>query len=427
MGRQSRNADGPLLDNTIETADARPPLSRDELGGVLRTAMRAGQIMLENGANTARVEETIHHLGTALGAQWLDIYVTPAGIIASAVSHGEHRTITQRVVKSGIDLSRVAAVIDVSRQAEAGRLGRDEARASLDRIAAQPRQYGGWLTTLAVAVACACFAGLFGGGPIEAGVALLAAGVAQVARDWLARANLSRLLSVGVVAAIAAGLALILADLLGAPAPALAVLSAVLLLVPGVLMVSSVADLFRGDTISGLARAANAFLSLGAISTGIWTVLLISGAQLELALAGPPGLWVAMGLSLVATAGFAALFDVPRRALLASALVGALAYGARQVSIDLGAPPEAAIFLAGVAIGVLGEGLARIFRQPTALFTIPGFIPLVPGVAAFGTLIEFVAGGYTAGTASLVRTALLTAALAAGLGAVNALARVRRR
>ncbi|HEX5692666.1 MAG TPA: threonine/serine exporter family protein, partial [Roseiflexaceae bacterium] len=76
--------------------------------------------------------------------------------------------------------------------------------------------------------------------------------------------------------------------------------------------------------------------------------------------------------------------------------------------------------------GVLGEICARLFKQPTALFTIPGFIPLVPGSAAFRTLLEFVAADYTAGTASFVRTALLTAALAAGLGTVNALARIHR-
>jgi uncharacterized membrane protein YjjP (DUF1212 family) len=389
--------------------------------------MRAGQLMLENGANTARVEETVFRLGAALGAQSLDVYVTPGGIIASATSYGEHRTITQRVVRSGIDLSRVAAVLNVSRQAEAGRLGRAGADDSLERIAAQPRVYGRWLTAVAVAIGCACFAGLFGAGAYEMAAVLLASGVAQLARDWLAQINLSRLLAVGIVATLASGLALVLAPLLGAPNPALAVLSSVLLLVPGVLMVSSVADLFRGDIISGQARATSAFLALGAISAGIWTVLLVSGARLDLATAEPPGMLASAGLALVATAGFAVLFDVPRRELLIAALVGALAYGARDLARGYGIPAEAAIFLAGLAIGALGEGLARVFRQPTALFTIPGFIPLVPGAAAFRTLLEFVDGDYATGTASFVRTALLTLALAAGLGTVNALARVRRR
>jgi len=35
--------------------DIRPPLSRDDLGDVLKIAMRAGQLMLENGANTVHL------------------------------------------------------------------------------------------------------------------------------------------------------------------------------------------------------------------------------------------------------------------------------------------------------------------------------------------------------------------------------------
>ena len=405
----------------------RPPLSRDDLGDVLRIAMRAGQLMLENGANTARVEETIHHIGTALGAQGLDVYVTPSGIIASATSHGEHRTLTQRVVKSGIDLSRFAAVLELSRRATAGELGRPEARAELERIAVQPRVYTHWLTVLAVAAACMCFAALFGAGPIEALATFVAAGVAQQMRAWLAPINLSRLLGTGIVAALAAGLALTLANLLGSTAPGTAVLGAVLLLVPGVLMVSSVSDLFRGDTISGIARATSAFLLLGAISTGIWTVLLVDGAGMDLGPTSPPPALAAIGLALVATAGFAILFDVPRHVLLVSAIVGMLAYGARLAALTFGWPPEPAIFLAGVVIGLLAELLARGYRAPTSLFTIPGFITLVPGAAAFRTLLAFVNADYTTGTAGLVRTALLTTALAAGLGTVSALARVRQK
>jgi uncharacterized membrane protein YjjP (DUF1212 family) len=411
----------------VAKVDIRPALSRDDLGDVLRIAMRAGQLMLENGANTARVEETIHHIGTALGAQGLEVYVTPSGIIASATSHGEHRTLTQRVFKSAIDLSRFAAVLELSRRAAAGELSRPDVRAELERIAVQPRVYGQWTTVLAVAAACTCFAALFGAGPIEALAVFVSAGVAQQVCAWLAPINLSRLLATGIVAALAAGLALALANLLGAAAPGIAVLGSVLLLVPGVLMVSSVSDLFRGDTISGIARATSAFLLLGAISTGIWTVLLIDGAGMDLAPTLAPPALAAIGLALLATAGFAILFDVPRPVLLVSAIVGTLAYGARLAVLALGWPPEPAIFLAGVVIGLLAELLARGFRAPTSLFTIPGFITLVPGAAAFRTLLAFVNADYPTGTAGLVRTALLTTALAAGLGTVSALARVRQK
>src|SRR4051794_2916259 len=129
---------------------ARPPLSRAELRDVLNTALRAGQILLENGTNTARIEETVRHIGTGLGAEWMEIYVTPQAILATAVSHSEPRTRILRVTGSGVDLSRMDAVIDISRRIDRGELTIEGALAALDIVARQPRRYGVETTALAV-------------------------------------------------------------------------------------------------------------------------------------------------------------------------------------------------------------------------------------------------------------------------------------
>lgn len=403
----------------------RPALSREELRDVLQIALRAGQLMLEHGANTARVEETVHRLGTALGAEWLEIYVTPSGIIATTISHGEHRTRIQRVVGGGIDLNRIAAVIDVSRQATAGRLDRDGARAALERIAVQPRLYNTPLTVLAVALGCAAFAGLFGGGWLELGATALTAGLAHLLRHRLMHLKLNRVMITWIVAIVIAGLGMLLAWLIGAE-PALVVLSAELMLVPGALMVSSASDLLRGDTIPGMARATAALLTLTAIGAGIWVALLVSGTQIALAPAQPPQVPAVAGLAFLATSGFAMLFDVPRRALLFCALIGAAAYTARLTLLELGVPPEAAIFLGGAVVGGMALLLAYRVHLPTSIFAIPGFITMVPGSLAFNAVVSFVNGDYTGGFASLVRAILLTTALAAGVGIFNAQARVLR-
>jgi uncharacterized membrane protein YjjP (DUF1212 family) len=399
-------------------APQRPPLSREELRDVLQIALRAGQLMLEHGANTARVEETIHRLGTALGAEWLEIYVTPSGIIATAVSHGEHRTRIQRVVNSGIDLNRIAAVIDVSRQAAAGQLDREGARAALERIAAQPRLYNVPLTILAVALGCAAFSGLFGGGWLELGATALTAGLAHALRHRLAHTKLNRVMITLLVATVIAGLGMLIARLAGAE-PALVVLSAELMLVPGALMVSSVSDLLRGDTIPGMARGAAALLTLTAIGAGIWVALLLSGAQMALAPAQPPPVPAASVLALLATTGFAVLFDVPRRALPLCALIGGLAYAARLTLLQVGVPAEAAIFLGGAVVGGLSLLLAYRVHLPTSIFAIPGFIAMVPGSLAFNAIVSFAGDDYAGGLASLVRAIMLTTALAAGVGVFN--------
>ena len=61
------------------------------------------------------------------------------------------------------------------------------------------------------------------------------------------------------------------------------------------------------------------------------------------------------------------------------------------------------------------------------MFTIAGFIPLIPGTLAFRTVLAFVGRDYLTGTAEVAQVAVLTFALAAGMGTVAALARAREK
>jgi uncharacterized membrane protein YjjP (DUF1212 family) len=416
---------------------------RAQLREVLAVALRAGQIMLESGANTARTEDTVRRIGCGLGADELDTYVTPSGIIASVHAYDEHRTRILRIATHGVDLSRMAAVVDVAARIEQGALDCGGAMSALDRIAAQPRIYGRWTTNVAVALACACFSVLFGGQLWEFLTVLIAAGLAQYVRDRLNRFGINRLLVTGIVSGVATFIALTLAlsapglaplvaasmPWLPAPRPsvAISVAASAILLVPGILMVSSISDLFRGDTLAGMARAAMALLTIFSIGIGMWTLLLISGVHVAVATTPQPDVPLALLSAYLAAGGFAVLFDVPRRYLLTSALVGVVAYGTRQIVLARGIPPEAAALVAGLTIGVCAEVLARIFDAPTSLFSIPGYIPLVPGVLAFRTILNFVKEDYTAGTADFVRAALVTIGLAAGLGAFAAMSSLGKR
>lgn len=223
--------------------------------------------MLESDANTLRVEQTIHHLGTALGAEWLEIYVTPGAIIATDVSYGEHRTRVQLATKHSIDLSRMAAIVEMTRRTLAGELGYAEVRDRLEHIAKRPRFYNRWLTALAVAFGCASFAALFGGGPYEVMIAGIAFGLAQLLRSVLLHTGISLLLVTVLVAITASGIALFLVSLFAFAAPELAILASCCCLFLVHFLVSSVAELFCGDILAGMARGASAVLILTAIGT----------------------------------------------------------------------------------------------------------------------------------------------------------------
>ncbi|HMM30086.1 MAG: threonine/serine exporter family protein [Chloroflexota bacterium] len=117
----------------------------------------------------------------------------------------------------------------------------------------------------------------------------------------------------------------------------------------------------------------------------------------------------------VATAGFAVLFNVPTRMLAVCGLTGALGLMWRAALLDAGAHAVAATFAGALIVGVLGYTQARFFHMPRLIFTVNGIVPMIPGVAAFETMVFFVRGDIDAGVESAVVAFLLIGAIAFGL------------
>ncbi len=235
----------------------------------LTVALRAGQLLLEAGADTQRVEETMHSIGTALGASAMEVYVTPTGIIGSALSGPEHRTRIVRVRTIGVDLSRIDAINRLSRRAAHNNLTPDEVNAALDAIAKQPRRYNRFVTVAMTGLACACLSQIFGGGWPEFVAVFVSAAASLVVRQELTARGAGLLLQVPPAAFIATVVVWLVGALVGMERFPIAVPSAVLYLVPGVPLITSLNDLLGNFLISGVARAAQAALIVIEIGVGV--------------------------------------------------------------------------------------------------------------------------------------------------------------
>jgi len=132
-------------------------------------------------------------------------------------------------------------------------------------------------------------------------------------------------------------------------------------------------------------------------------------------------------LAFVATLGFGLLFNVPRRTLLPCGVVGGVGRMVRSIAVAAGASVAGGTYIGALAIAVLGYVLARKFESPRMVFTVTGVIPMIPGVPAFSTLLEFADGNVNVGMAYAVDTMLITGALAMGLTTVRVLSRVPNR
>jgi len=254
------------------------PLSHEELTDIIDLCLWAGQLLLQHGANSLRVEESTHRIGTGLGCDWLDIIVRTESLTITASSGNEFRTKTRRVVRLGVNMERITAVNDLSRRIEAGQVERFQARAALVQIDNTPETYNRWLVVLMVGLACAAFSRLFGGDWPVFGITWLAAMLAMLLRQALSRLNFNPYLIVVACACLAGLVASSASWLHLSPHPEIAMSAAVLLLVPGVALITAAHDLIRSYLSNGVMRGVMGLLVSLAIALGLLIAILLTGA-----------------------------------------------------------------------------------------------------------------------------------------------------
>lgn len=104
--------------------------------------------------------------------------------------------------------------------------------------------------------------------------------------------------------------------------------------------------------------------------------------------------WIDIGANLpwfgFAALGFAVLFNVPPRTLVAIWLLAVAGGFVKLIALGLGLGPVMASLLGASTIGVLSIPAAHNKHAPPMVFSIAAVIPMVPGVFAYRTMIGLV-------------------------------------
>jgi len=358
---------------------------------MLEIAALAARIILENGAETYRVEDTVVRLCESYGFANADVIALSTGVFISVSSEAGGFAAVRRVSKRGMNLSRVNQVNDLSRGAADGTIPMEDALPLLKKI-----QEGDTLPpavpVVLAGLAAACFALMFGGGPVEFATALACGMAAQLTALWLRRAEMSLVLVSVVGGALCAILSMISYFTFSMTPAGLetTLAGAIMPLISGLMMTNAVRDSLRGDLLSGLARSVEALLVAVMVALGIslpLKVFLPDG--LDLMMATPPVWYLAALYAGIATLCFCPLLKLPARALLPVSLLGAAAYAGFLLLRDgLSLSGTLALFLAAAASALLCEILARRMRMIVTVFLSGALIPLVPGLALYRTMRE---------------------------------------
>lgn len=238
---------------------------------VIDVCLLAGKIMLQGGAETYRVEDTMSRIGAAFTDSTSHSFVTPTAIIFSIEGSMGSRMI--RIIQRTTDLHKVVLVNQISREVSNGNLSLDEAYQSLKDIDRIKETFPIKLQILAAAITSACFLIMFGGIWQDMFPAFLAGGLGYAGLIYF-----DRLIRIHFFAEFLASLIIGTAAFLftwsgwGHQIDNI-IIGAVMPLVPGLLITNAIRDLMAGHLVSGLSKGAEAFLTAFAVGTGIAIVL----------------------------------------------------------------------------------------------------------------------------------------------------------
>ena len=233
------------------------------------TAVFAGELLMKNGAETYRVEDTMYRILKKSNLKTVQVLVMMTGFVATLDDPSmDSLTVVRRINSRGTDLELIDKVNVISREFCSDQIPLEVAFARMKALWREPHESKRNLA--AMAALTGGFAVMFGGSAADVAVAaatgFLTAAVLFYCRKTHLHMFLENMLC-SVFLAIVVGLAVTF--LPGEYSRDLIIISAIMPLVPGAAIPNAVFDTLHGDYLSGLARAAEAFVIAAAVALGI--------------------------------------------------------------------------------------------------------------------------------------------------------------
>lgn len=233
------------------------------------TAVFAGEVLMKNGAETYRVEDTMYRILKKSDLKTVQVLVLMTGFVATLDDPSiDSLTVVRRINSRGTNLDKVNRVNNISREFCEDRITLEEAFRQMKKLWKEPDSTKKNLFSMAALTGG--FAIMFGCGLHEALLAsvvgLLSALVVHFCRKMKMHSFLQNSLScIMLAAAISAAVRV----LPGTYKENLLIISCIMPFVPGAAITNAVFDVLHGDYLSGVARAAEAFVIAAAVALGI--------------------------------------------------------------------------------------------------------------------------------------------------------------
>ena len=400
---------------------------------ILDLTYEAGAILLENGAEISRVEETMHRIADHFGVEDESFFVLSNGIMMT----GKGFARTKFIPIKGASLDKVVAVNQLSREVAEGRWTLEEVGEKLKQIRAmKPKR--AWEQILASAVGSAAFCILFGGGFADCLASFVAGFLLWVFVLFVGTRHLSRIVNTvtgGLLSSLVCfglyriGLGSHLSNM---------IIGAIIPLIPGIAFTNGIRDMANEDFIAGTTRLLDAMLSFFCIALGVALAFMLDGnvfgqiLELDELVADPQtsGFVAQLVAAFLGTMSFAVLFGVPRRYYIDAGICGTLGWLLYLILTRYSAfSPVETMFTATALVTMVALSQSTARKCPITVFLICGIFPLVPGAGIFWTSYNIVSNQLSDALQTGFGALKATVAIAFGILAVmeiNGKGRIRQ-
>lgn len=240
-----------------------------------RIAELSGLIILENGGETFRAEETVKRVCGAMNAECSEIIAFPTGMVISLKEAGQpSHTIVKRVRKRCTDLEKISDANDISRKLVSGSITKDEAVAALEALS-EGRRQNKPLTAVIAGLSAFFFALMFRGSFFDAAVAFVCAMTVEFTLLSFKPNDIFLFVSNVLAGSITTAIAVISVKLFSTGSYEAIIVGSIMPFVPGLALLNAIRDAMVGDLVSGFSRLGEALIAAISLAVGAGIVFAV--------------------------------------------------------------------------------------------------------------------------------------------------------
>ena len=342
------------------------------------------------GAETYRIEESVNRIMATYNVHAEAFAIPNCMHISIETDTGEPMTRMRRIGYHGNDLDAVEKYTNLSRRICAEKPDPAVAMQWLEETERARRYHPIWSYLIGCFLGGFGFSFIFSGGWIDciiAGICGIIIGLVNKLMDKFKANPFFSTITAAFFMTIFAYLTNFICNNVNTEA---VIISALMILVPGLLFTNAIRDVIYGDTNSGINRFVQVLLTAAAIALGTGAAWKITNVVFGALVSSAPTahhIVIEALASFVACTGFTFLFNIHGNGKFLCGLGGMLTFLVYRISGYFGLDTITAYFLGTLAASTYAEVMARVRKYPAISYLVISAFPLIPGAGVYNTVM----------------------------------------